>query len=89
MLPVDVTIEHVFEVFDFNIESYGKTTVLGDRDVRRRVCGKSEMSIEPIDPRHSPSIVWVSARIHCGPVLSFPRKQKIPNVQSMELIVFS
>ena len=34
-------------LFRFNIESYGKNTVLGDFRLCRRVCG--EMSIEPVD----------------------------------------
>ena len=56
-------------LFRFSTESYGKTTVLGDRGIRRRVCGKSEMCNRTNEPLHSPSVVWVSARIHCGPIV--------------------
>ena len=56
-------------LFRFNTESYGKTTVLGDRGIRRQVYSKSEMCNRTNEPLHSPSIVWVSARIHCGLII--------------------
>ena len=55
-------------LFRFNIESYGKNSVLGEFRLSRRVCGKSEMSIEHSTPSLSkPSFaIWShSLRAYC------------------------
>ena len=41
----------------------GKNTVLGDFRLRRRICGKSEMSNRTNRPLHSPSVVSQEIRL--------------------------
>ena len=63
--------------------------MLGDFRLRRGVCGKSEMFNRTNRLLHSPSIVSVSGRIHCGPAIVFPAKTSMKDPErSMEFIAF-
>ena len=59
----------------FNIETYGKSTVLGDFRLRRQVCGKSEMSIEPVDSFTLLAEICYLVAFTAGLLSSSPRKQ--------------